>query len=104
VKTTGRLAHAACIVVLFDMAHRTAQVVTETSGLKAYPLAIIATAGHLDHLAHDYRVLADAARSCTEAAEAACGKVTAHTLSRVARDVDKLVWILRSHSQYAKKE
>jgi starvation-inducible DNA-binding protein len=85
------------IAQLGGIAHATVQIIAKETGLKAYPLEILAGSDHVDNLARSFAGLADQTRKGIEAAATAGDQVTSDILTEVTRGLDKDAWFLEAH-------
>lgn len=87
------------VAQLDGVAEGTVQTVGKATPLPAYPLEIRKVEDHLAALVERFGASAKAAREAIDAADEAGDADTADIFTAWSRDLDKTLWMLRSHLQ-----
>lgn len=87
------------LVALGGRADGTAGVVARTSRLPEYPLVAATGRAHVDALSTAVTTVAAHCRESIARADAAGDPLTADLFTQVARDLDKLVWLIEAHNR-----
>jgi starvation-inducible DNA-binding protein len=87
------------ITSLGGTAEGTLPAVTKRTSLAAYPLTISAGSDHVDALSSAIAAVAKLTRLSIDEADEAGDAVTADLFTRIAGDIDKMLWFVEAHMQ-----
>jgi starvation-inducible DNA-binding protein len=85
------------IAQLDGIALGTSQIVAKQTSIAPYPTDIRKTTDHLAALAERYAALANQVREDIDATDEAGDATTADILTAFSRDLDKNLWLIKSH-------